>query len=85
MAVEDIAVLTSEVQKTDNIETAFDNFEKKRVNRTRYITNASSVIGKIAQLENPVLCRIRNFIFRNLPKSFVKKQMKQILAYDFYK
>ncbi len=85
MAVEDIAVLTSEVQKTDNIETAFDNFEKKRVNRTRYITNTSSVIGKIAQLENPVLCRIRNFIFRNLPKSFVKKQMKQILAYDFYK
>lgn len=85
MAVEDIAVLTSELQKTGDIETAFHNFEKKRVKRTRYITNTSFVIGKIAQLENPFLCSIRNFIFRNLPKSYTKKQMNQILEYDFYR
>ena len=84
MALEDVAVLIYELKQTTDVENAFQNFEKKRLKRTRFIINTSRKMGIVAQLENPILISIRNILFRNMPKAFVKRQMKILLETDIF-
>lgn len=84
MALEDVAVLIHELKQTTVVETAFHNFEKKRLKRTRFIINTSRKMGRVAQFEHPVLISIRNALFRIMPKSFVKRQMKILLETDIF-
>ncbi|SFJ73325.1 FAD-dependent monooxygenase [Myroides guanonis] len=84
MALEDVAVLINELKQTTDVENAFQNFEKKRLKRTRFIINTSRKMGIVAQLENPILISIRNILFRNMPKAFVKRQMKILLETDIF-
>lgn len=82
-AIEDAVILAEEMEKAINAQAAFQAFEKRRLKRTHYITNTSWQVGKVAQLENPFLCTIRNFAFRNLPKKFNDKQLERVLETDF--
>ena len=82
-AIEDAVVLADELDKNRNVQKAFQSFEKRRLERTHYITNTSWKVGRIAQLENHVLTAIRNFTFRNLPRSINDKQIDKVLQTDF--
>lgn len=84
MALEDVAVLIYELKQTTDVENAFQNFEKKRLKRTHFIINTSRKMGIVAQFENPILITIRNAVFRNMPKAFVKRQMKILLETDIF-
>lgn len=84
MAIEDVAVLKEELSQND-WEISCRNFEKRRLKRTHYIIKNSELAGKIAQLENPFLGEIRNFIFRKLPSSIVQAPLKGLLEEDFMK
>lgn len=80
-AIEDVATLYQILQKEQNIEKAFKAFGKKRLKRTHYIVNTSYRVGQVAQLENPLLCALRNALFRAMPSSISNKQLEKVV-YD---
>lgn len=82
-AIEDAFVLADEMTKRDDFRGAFQAFEKRRMARTHFIVNTSWKMGKLAQLENGLLCSIRNFALRKTPKSISEKQLEKIFKTDF--
>ena len=82
-AIEDVAVLYDELQQSTTISSAFQKVSKRRVARTRYITDTSRQIGWIAQWENKPLIQIRNFLMRNMPEGMKQLQLKRLLTEDF--
>jgi 2-polyprenyl-6-methoxyphenol hydroxylase-like FAD-dependent oxidoreductase len=82
-AVEDAVILAAEIEKNNNIETAFRKFERRRLKRIHWIVNTSWCIGKIAQLENKFLMRCRDFLFKHIPKKVNEKQFTKIYTTDF--
>lgn len=76
MAIEDAAVLAICMEEEKQIEKAFINFEKRRISRTTKIVNDSWRLGKVAQLENPMLISLRNAAIRMVPPSVAEKQVK---------
>ncbi|MDH5825306.1 FAD-dependent monooxygenase [Sphingobacterium faecium] len=82
-AIEDVAVLVDELQKTQDVIVAFQHFEKRRLKRTRYITETSWTIGKIAQWTNPIAIATRNALMRILPEKIKQYKLKTLLSVDF--
>jgi 2-polyprenyl-6-methoxyphenol hydroxylase-like FAD-dependent oxidoreductase len=83
MAIEDAAVLVNCLEDYATPEEAFQKFEKKRIPRTTKIVNGSWTLGKVAQLENPLLIRLRNAAVRMTPSSVAERQMKFIHDISF--
>lgn len=81
--IEDAIVLADELSKHTIPREAFKCFEKRRLARTRYITNTSWVLGRMAQMDNGLLCRIRNAFMRSLPEKFKQTQVRKVLKVDF--
>ncbi len=79
MGIEDAAVLLQELRNQEDIKTALANFSKRRVARCKYIVNTSTKMGQLAQLDNKYLIPIRNFITRNMPLAYQRKQFKKLL------
>lgn len=84
-ALEDVAVLQQVLTKGYAIRQAFIIFEKKRLARTRYITNTSRYIGAIAQWEQPGLIALRNQLMRWMPAEVAQSPLNKLLAVDFMK
>ncbi len=82
-ALEDVAVLIAELKQKKNIIDAFKSFEKRRLARTKYITDTSKFIGEVAQWENPFLISFRNFILKNSPSSLAQANLNKLLDVDF--
>ncbi|QBQ42323.1 monooxygenase [Sphingobacterium psychroaquaticum] len=82
-AIEDAVVLMDELKTNPAIETVFQHVNERRLHRTRYITNTSWQIGKVAQWENRNLIAVRNFFMRNLPARFMQSKLQQLLSEDF--
>jgi 2-polyprenyl-6-methoxyphenol hydroxylase-like FAD-dependent oxidoreductase len=74
-AVEDAAVLAQCLATAPNLAAGFQAFEKRRLPRTTRIVNTSWQLGKVAQLENPLLISLRNTALRWLPKAISQRQM----------
>lgn len=83
MAIEDAAVLAKAIETHSSVEDAFVYFEKKRIRRTTAIVNQSWRIGKIAQLENPLLIGMRNFAIKRTPSSVMEKQIDFLTNISF--
>ncbi|MEN5433047.1 FAD-dependent monooxygenase [Sphingobacterium faecium] len=84
-AIEDVSVLIDELKKTTDVALAFQIFEKRRLKRTRYITETSWSIGKVAQWENPISIIIRDTLMRILPEEVKQYKLKKLLSVDFMK
>jgi len=82
-AVEDALVLAQEWERHGSGEEAFRHYEKRRLARTHFVVNNSRRIGRIAQLENPLLIALRNAFFRSLPASAGERQFKKLYSVDF--
>lgn len=82
-ALEDAAVLMDEVRHQKNIQDAFLSFEKRRLSRTKYITDTSKLIGDVAQWENNLAIRMRNSVIRLMPPKIVQKSLDKLLSIDF--
>ncbi|MFN3444156.1 MAG: FAD-dependent monooxygenase [Bacteroidia bacterium] len=83
MGIEDAVVLADELAKNNHPETAFKQFEKRRLKRTHDIVNKSWQLGKVAQLDNPVLIAVRNLALQLTPKSVNQNQLKKLYEVDF--
>lgn len=82
-ALEDVVVLCDEVSRRTNVEAAFVRFEKRRLARTRYITETSWWIGKSAQLAHPWLIGFRNTLLRHMPAAWAQASLRKLLDVDF--
>jgi 2-polyprenyl-6-methoxyphenol hydroxylase-like FAD-dependent oxidoreductase len=83
MAIEDAAILANCIEDYTTPEEAFKYFEQKRIKRTTRIVNESWLLGKAAQLENPLLVMLRNTAIRMTPDSVSERQMKFIHDISF--
>lgn len=79
-AIEDGIELARCLQQHLYAQSAFSHFEKIRTKRTSIISMRSLSMGKLAQLENPLLCCLRNGLMRLVPPSIQTKQLD--LLYD---
>jgi 2-polyprenyl-6-methoxyphenol hydroxylase-like FAD-dependent oxidoreductase len=75
MAIEDAATLAHCLRVAGTHQAAFAEYERRRVERTTKIVNASYGFGRIAQLENPLGAALRDVMMRLTPASVVKKQL----------
>ncbi len=82
-AIEDVAVLLDELQQDKSTINAFQAFEKRRLARTRYITETSRQIGQVAQWENPLLITLRNTLAKALPNRIKQRNLSKLLSKDF--
>jgi len=82
MAIEDAATLANALTRYNAVE-AFTQFERHRISRTTGIVNQSWTLGKITQIENPILMSIRNGLFRRLPQRMIYKQLSALYDVSF--
>lgn len=84
MAIEDVCVLIDEIKHhPTNIYLCFENYNRRRLQRTNYIIKTSRLAGKVAQVENNILAQVRNLIFRQLPTSIAQSPLDDLLEEDF--
>jgi 2-polyprenyl-6-methoxyphenol hydroxylase-like FAD-dependent oxidoreductase len=83
MAIEDAAILANCIEDYSTAEEAFTRFETKRITRTTTIVNNSWRIGKIAQLQNPLLISLRNTALKLTPQSVAEKQIRFLADVSF--
>ncbi len=82
-AIEGAAILGKTLAEQGDIATAFQAFEQKRLKRTTMVVNRSWQLGKLAQLENPLLAGLRNFFFRRIPDSMNERQVRELIDVEF--
>jgi 2-polyprenyl-6-methoxyphenol hydroxylase-like FAD-dependent oxidoreductase len=83
MALEDAATMVNCLDDYSSVSEAFKQFEHKRIARTTKIVNTSWQLGKVAQLENPLLMSLRNTAIRLTPQSLAEKQFKFLYEISF--
>ncbi len=84
-ALEDVAVLLDELGLKQDVKKAFSSFEKRRLPRTKYITDTSRRIGEIAQWDNSIFISIRNMLMKLMPAKIAQKNLDKLLSVDFMK
>ncbi|HYG18560.1 MAG TPA: FAD-dependent monooxygenase [Ohtaekwangia sp.] len=83
MAIEDAAVLVNCLAHTPSVPEAFQAFESRRIPRTTKIVNRSLQLGRVAQLENPLLMALRNTALRLTPPRVAEKQVEFLYEISF--
>lgn len=84
-ALEDVAVLRDALTLEKNVRKAFLSFEKRRLSRTKYITDTSKRIGEIAQWDKSFPIAFRNRLMRLMPARLAQKNLNKLLSVDFMK
>ncbi|MCF6325486.1 MAG: FAD-dependent monooxygenase [Gammaproteobacteria bacterium] len=79
MALEDAAVLSECLAVEKSIDDAVLAYERRRAPRVKTIRNRSYMIGKIAQWESPLACRLRNALLRMMPPNVLSKDLCDLL------
>lgn len=82
MAIEDAVILANCLAKNPDPILAFQDFERRRLLRARKIVQDSWRLGKIAQLENPLLIKLRDNFFRLIPNWANQKQVEALYQVD---
>ena len=82
MAIVDAAALANCLSKNADPQIAFQRFEALRLARTHSIVNNSWRFGRMAQLENPLLSRLRNFALIATPQKLGERQVESLYEVD---
>mgnify|MGYP000044184965 CR=1 FL=1 len=85
MAMESAYVLARALNEEPDYKSALRRYENERHERTAWVTNTSWAIGKGAQVENPLLCALRNFVVKITPAGTMQKNLHQAAGYDVTK
>ena len=80
MAIESADVLAQCLGQTEDIAAAFHTYQTRRQPRTAFITNQSWQIGRMAQLENPLLCAARNWVVKTFSQRTMTRQLAKVLG-----
>jgi 2-polyprenyl-6-methoxyphenol hydroxylase-like FAD-dependent oxidoreductase len=82
MAIEDAVVLARCLSQEKDLATALNRYEVERKPRTTWIMNQSRTIGRIAQLDNRLLCTIRDFMLAVVPDRITRRQLAKVIDYE---
>jgi 2-polyprenyl-6-methoxyphenol hydroxylase-like FAD-dependent oxidoreductase len=82
-AIEDAAILAMCLKKSSSVGQAFKKFEKLRVKRVRKIVDRSWSMGKVGQLQNGFVCKLRNWLFSLMPAKLSQQQMAWIYQFEY--
>ncbi|MEN9609805.1 MAG: hypothetical protein RLZZ628_619 [Bacteroidota bacterium] len=81
-AIEDAYTLGKCLENNDNIQIAFQQYEKKRMKKAQMVVNLSWQMGILAHLENRLGVWVRNKMLLYAPKSTNFKLMEQLAQLD---
>jgi len=81
-AIEDAVVLAACVREEGDIAAALRLYEERRKERTAMIARRSRILGRAGQLENLLLCSLRNAAVRMIPLPVQLRQLDSILGYE---
>lgn len=81
IAIEDAVVLAHCLKANPNVVAALKSYEKRRVRRTNTIASLANIIGRVVQLSNPAVCRMRDALVKRVPNSLLLRSMIWILDY----
>ncbi len=83
MAMESALILARLLNESPgDVAAALRRFERTRYLRTRTVTETSRTVGRLAQVRNPVLSALRNFLFAHMPASVRRRQLESLVNYD---
>ncbi|MER2999136.1 FAD-dependent monooxygenase [Pontibacter populi] len=82
-AIEDAVVLAQCLKQEPELAVALKKYEKRRKARTAKVIEMSRRLGEVAQWRNPLLAKVRNTLFRAMPKFITQRQMEDLYKVDF--
>ncbi|WP_018476755.1 FAD-dependent monooxygenase [Pontibacter roseus] len=82
-AIEDAVVLAQCLQQEPVLAKALRKYEKRRKGRTAKVIELSRMLGRVAHWRNPLLGRLRNTLFRAMPRFVTQRQMEDLYKVDF--
>jgi len=81
-AIEDALELARCLGSGTNVEESLKRYEASRIPRTSSVVLASRRIGAMGQLENPLLCGLRNLVLRLTPDSMTLRSLAPVVGYE---
>ena len=85
-AIEDAVVLARCLREADDGSERFPGalrrYERLRAPRTASIVRRSRSIGRIGQLENAFLCRLRDLGFALVPSKLQLRQLEEVVGHE---
>jgi 2-polyprenyl-6-methoxyphenol hydroxylase-like FAD-dependent oxidoreductase len=81
-AIEDALVLARCLAEADAVPSALTTYEGRRLERTSRIVRQSWRIGRVAQWQHPVACRLRDALVRRLPASTQLDRLRWIIDHE---
>jgi 2-polyprenyl-6-methoxyphenol hydroxylase-like FAD-dependent oxidoreductase len=81
-AVEDAVVLADCLKAEQNVTSALQLYERRRLKRANRVAWLSGVMGPGVQIENPRLADIRDTLIRSIPASLLVQSFLWILDYN---
>jgi 2-polyprenyl-6-methoxyphenol hydroxylase-like FAD-dependent oxidoreductase len=82
MAIESSLVLARCLSQEADLADALRRYETERMPRTAWITDQSWKIGRMGQWENPLACRVRDFLLRITPARLTRKTLERAAGYE---
>jgi 2-polyprenyl-6-methoxyphenol hydroxylase-like FAD-dependent oxidoreductase len=81
-ALEDGVALGESIQQTSSVAEAFQMYERRRVRRANREVTMSRQATRGVQLENPVLCALRDGFISVIPRRLIVRIQDATLAGD---
>jgi len=81
-AIEDAWQLAACLSTQSDVAAALNSYETRRIKRTTPILLSSRRIGAFAQLENSLLCTLRDTAVRLTPDSVTYRSLESVIGYD---
>jgi 2-polyprenyl-6-methoxyphenol hydroxylase-like FAD-dependent oxidoreductase len=81
-AVEDAVVLARSLNEGGATADALRSYERLRSDRVAMVVRRSRRIGRVGQLENPLLCGLRDRVLARIPSRVQLKQLKEVVGYE---
>jgi 2-polyprenyl-6-methoxyphenol hydroxylase-like FAD-dependent oxidoreductase len=81
-AIEDALELAACLANETDLELGLEKYEKRRIARTGPIVLASRRLGRIAQIEDPLLGRLRDLALQLTPSSATYRGLAGVIGYE---
>jgi 2-polyprenyl-6-methoxyphenol hydroxylase-like FAD-dependent oxidoreductase len=83
-AIEDAVVLARCLKegRDTGVPSALRRYEDLRRERAAWIVRRSRALGRMGQVENPFLCRLRNAILRATPVEAQLRQLERVMDHE---
>lgn len=81
-AIESAVILANCLAEENELQAALTRYETIRRPRTAWITSQSRRLGQVGQIDNPILCNLRNLAVRLAPPSILERTLIQAADYE---